>query len=79
MIYSKATLTLSLSPFISGTHPEFGGCAKGGIDTVDNPSPETDENGHGTHIGGIVISNKYGLATAIAMKVLNRNESGSVQ
>ena len=53
-----------------------------GIDTVDSPSPRTDENGHGTHVAGTVMSNPWGLArkaTAIAVKVLNRNGSGTYE
>ncbi|XP_019622766.1 PREDICTED: proteinase T-like [Branchiostoma belcheri] len=61
-------------------HSEFGGRAKWGVDTVDTPSPETDENGHGTHVAGTVMSDAWGLAkkaTAIAVKVLSRSGSGS--
>ena len=36
------------------SHPEFGGRAKWGTDFVDNPSPITDLNGHGTHVAGNV-------------------------
>ena len=47
---------------------------------MDNPSPRTDLNGHGTHVAGTVMSNTYGLARrafAIAVRVLDQNGSGT--
>ena len=47
---------------------------------MNNPSPKTDLNGHGTHVAGTVMSNTYGLArkaTAIAVRVLDQNGSGT--
>ena len=41
-----------------------------------------DGNGHGTHIAGTIVGEKYGLAkkaTAIAVKVLGENGSGSTE
>jgi subtilisin family serine protease len=60
---------------------DFEGRASWGTDTVDNPSPKTDGNGHGTHVAGTVIGKTYGLAkkaTAIAVKVLGASGSGTI-
>lgn len=51
-----------------------------GKDFVDNKSPKTDENGHGTHVAGTVMALEYGMApkaTSIAVRVLNAAGSGS--
>ncbi|KAL5502263.1 hypothetical protein EMCRGX_G009008 [Ephydatia muelleri] len=67
---------------IETTHPDFGGRAIWGVDYVNNPSPKTDLNGHGTHVAGTVMSNTYGLAkkaTAIAVRVLDENGSGYME
>ena len=51
-----------------------------GYDFVDNPSPKTDENGHGTHVAGTVMALEYGMApkaTSVAVRVLNAAGSGS--
>ena len=34
------------------SHPDFRGRAYWGVDLVQNPSPYTDQNGHGTHVAG---------------------------
>ncbi|XP_064400306.1 uncharacterized protein LOC135346570 [Halichondria panicea] len=59
-------------------HTEFKDRATWGTNTAGGSS--TDANGHGTHVAGTVIGDKYGLArgaTAIAVKVLGDNGSGS--
>jgi subtilisin family serine protease len=62
------------------THPLFNGRALWGADFAENPSPRTDLNGHGTHVAGTVVAELYGItrsATAIAVRVLDRNGQGS--
>jgi subtilisin family serine protease len=61
-------------------HVEFEGRARWGIDTVNRVSPETDRNGHGTHVAGTVMSKSYGVskqANAVAVQVLGASGSGS--
>jgi len=61
-------------------HPKFAGRAVWGTDTADKPPVFQDNNGHGTHVAGTIMSDTYGLAragTAIAVKVLGANGSGT--
>jgi len=61
-------------------HSEFEGRAIWGFDAVNNPSPKTDQNGHGTHCAGTVGSKSYGVAkaaTIVGVAVLGASGSGS--
>ncbi|KAI9226916.1 MAG: peptidase S8/S53 domain-containing protein [Piptocephalis tieghemiana] len=68
---------------IDFTNPEFGGRAKAGTTTISGyPSSfDSDDNGHGTFVAGIIGSSTYGVAknvTLISVKALDNNGDGSV-
>ncbi|WP_338051427.1 S8 family peptidase [Pseudonocardia acidicola] len=61
------------------THPEFGGRAQFGTDTIDNIPGDCD--GHGTVVAGIAASKDYGVAKQAqvrSVKVLDCNGSGTL-
>jgi len=63
------------------SHSDFGGRAKQGISYVSGESTSIDLNGHGTHCAGTIGGSQYGIAkksTLIAVKVLDKNGSGSL-
>lgn len=70
---------------IDFTHPEFGGRVLPGWDFVNDDADPTDDNGHGTHVAGIIaagIDNGIGIAgmagtvQILPVKVLNANNTG---
>jgi len=64
-------------------HSAFAGRYVGGWDFVDNDADPMDQNGHGTHVAGIIASGNAtysGVASGaniIALRVLNASGSGS--
>jgi len=73
---------------IDASHPDLQGKVIGWKDFVNNRTTPYDDNGHGTHVAGIIASTgaasdgKYkGIAPGaklVGVKVLNANGSGSV-
>lgn len=62
------------------THPDFGGRAIHGTDTVDGDADATDCNGHGTHVAGTIGGTSSGLAKQvrlIGVRVLDCDGSGA--
>ena len=67
------------------THPEFAGRIMAGYDFVNDDADPSDDNGHGTHVAGIIaagIDNGLGIAgiagrvRILPVKVLNTNNGG---
>ncbi|MEK7664024.1 MAG: S8 family peptidase [Patescibacteria group bacterium] len=69
---------------ISMGHPDLKDNIKGGINTINPTRSFNDDNGHGSHVAGIVaaLNNSVGVVGAgpsadlYGVKVLNRNGSG---
>jgi subtilisin len=70
---------------IDYNNPEFAGRYAGGYDFVNSDNDPMDDNGHGTHVAGIIAAadNDLGVvgvapeAEIYALKVLDKNGSGS--
>ncbi|XP_035670351.1 proteinase T-like [Branchiostoma floridae] len=64
---------------INTEHVEFEGRASWGVDFVDDPSPFTDKNGHGTHVAALIGGKTFGVAKKVhlvAVRTMNQNSSG---
>ncbi|MEK7493861.1 MAG: S8 family peptidase [Patescibacteria group bacterium] len=69
---------------ISTTHPDLAGNIKGGVSEVAYTFSWNDDNGHGSHVAGVVaaLNNTVGVvggvssANLYSIKVLDRNGSG---
>ena len=65
---------------INVLHPDFQGRARWGANFVGG-SLDTDDNGHGTHVAGVIGGFKYGIskkANIVAVKVLDANGVGMI-
>lgn len=68
------------------THPDLAANIKGGVNIVTPKKPPQDDNGHGTHVAGIIgaLNNTIGVVgvapqvSLYAIKVLNSSGSGSL-
>ncbi|MCK6462565.1 MAG: S8 family peptidase [Candidatus Pacebacteria bacterium] len=71
---------------ISAAHPDLAGNIKGGYNAIDPSRSYNDDNGHGSHVAGIIaaVDNSIGVIGAApasdlyAVKVLNKRGSGFV-
>lgn len=73
------TITYIIDTGIDINHSNFNGNVKWGANFVNNV--DKDENGHGTHVCGLIISKDYGVckdANVVAVKVLDGDGSGSL-
>ncbi|MEU4804818.1 S8 family peptidase [Actinosynnema sp. NPDC023587] len=62
------------------THREFGGRAFHAWDAVDGDTVAQDDNGHGTHVAGVIAGRVHGVAKGVAVgavRVLNGQGSGT--
>ncbi|GAA3548337.1 S8 family peptidase [Nocardioides daeguensis] len=83
--YTYPTTAASVTAYVVDTgiqldHPDFGGRAVSGTDTVDGDTNAGDCNGHGTHVAGTIGGTGMGLAKAVrlvAVRVLDCNGSGA--
>ncbi|WEW60154.1 Secreted subtilisin-like serine protease sub4 [Emydomyces testavorans] len=74
----KGIVIYGVDTGIDINHPDFGGRAVWGTNTVDRDN--SDGNGHGTHTAGTFAGTQYGvakLASIVAVKVLNARGQGS--
>ncbi len=65
---------------IDASHPEVFGRVAPGFDAFNQGLSQTDCNGHGTHVAGVIGGSTYGVAksaTLVPVRVLNCNGQGN--
>ncbi len=81
-----ATLVALVDSGLALTHPEFAGRVSPGWDFVNNDADPSDDNGHGTHVAGIIAAamdngeGSTGVApgvTLMPVKALNAANAGT--
>jgi subtilisin family serine protease len=82
----QGVLVAVIDSGVDATHPDLVGHVQPGPDLVDNDGVPNDEQGHGTHMSGIIAATAdngiggAGIAPAariFAVRVLDRNNEGS--
>ncbi|MEV0676219.1 S8 family peptidase [Actinosynnema sp. NPDC050436] len=76
----RGTTAYVVDTGIRVTHQEFGGRACNGWDAVDKDDVAQDDNGHGTHVAGLIAGKTYGVAKqarVCGVRVLNGQGSGT--
>ena len=71
---------------IATSHPDLRGKVVGGVNTITSGGSYSDDNGHGTHVAGIIaaLNNNFGVVGVApnvelyAVKVLDRSGSGNL-
>lgn len=76
----RAVHVYVLDTGLNAGHEDFSGRVGAGWDVVDNDSSPADCHGHGTHVAGIAVGARYGVAkkaTVHPVRVLNCQGEGS--
>ncbi|QTR04392.1 S8 family peptidase, partial [Saccharothrix algeriensis] len=76
----RGTTAYVIDTGIRVTHEEFRGRACNGWDAVDKDDVAQDDNGHGTHVAGLIAGKTYGVAKqarVCGVRVLDKNGTGT--
>src|SRR5262249_38822219 len=83
---TKATMVAVVDTGVDASHPDLMGQVVNGFDFVNNDMVAADDNGHGTHVAGIIgakVNDKNGIAGVsrskiYAVKVLDATGAGTL-